>query len=237
MVRVPILAGPLKGRWWHPHSRGKILRIVTGSYERDQTRLMASLVSAGSTVFDVGAHTGYYTVLASLLAGATGQVRAFEPDPRNARFLRRHVRINRCANTVVEEAAVAAHTGRYPFGGGSGSGTGRLLEDGPLDVRTVALDDYCEQQALRPTLLKVDVEGAEAQVLRGAETVLRRHRPVVLLSTHGPAAHAECLALTDDLGYDVEAVGGGAVAAADELLCRPRPGRRLTEETAEGARG
>jgi FkbM family methyltransferase len=236
-MRVPVLAGPLRGRWWLPHSRGKIFRILTGSYEREQTRLLVSLVSPGDTVFDIGAHTGYYTILASLLVGPDGQVRAFEPDPRNAAFLERHVRMNRCANTVVEAAAVADQDGTSRFGGGSGSGTGRLQEEGSMEVRTLALDPYCESHGLRPTLIKVDVEGAEAQVLRGAERLLRRDRPIVLLSTHGPSAQAESMALMDSLGYEVEAVGGGHLASDNELLCQPRMGGRPTQNTSEGAAG
>jgi FkbM family methyltransferase len=220
-VRLPILRGVLRGRWWLAASRGKILRVVTGSYEPAQTRLMESAVPRGGTVLDVGAHTGYYTVLASALAGAAGRVHAFEPQPRNARFLRRHVAINGCANTVVEELAVSARSGTAFFGAGSGSGTGRLRPDGPLEVRTVSLDDYCDRHHLAPDVIKVDVEGAEADVLRGAERVLRRDRPVVLLSTHGKAAHEESLAMLADLGYGAEGVGGGFVGESDELVCRP----------------
>jgi FkbM family methyltransferase len=233
-VRLPILAGPLRGRWWLAESRGKVLRVVFGSYEREQTRLLRSLVPRGGTVLDVGAHTGYYTVLASSLVGPSGRVRAFEPHPRNARFLRRHVRLNRCHNTVVEEAAVAAGPGSAMFGGGSGSGTGSLRPDGTHEVRTVGLDDYCGRHGLRPDLIKVDVEGAEAQVLRGAAVTLREERPVVLLSTHGPAAHAACLALLADAGYAAEAVSGGPVGSVDELICRPAP---VPETEAKGDAG
>jgi FkbM family methyltransferase len=236
-VRVPILAGPLRGRWWLARSRGKIVRVVTGSYEREQTRLMVSMVTAGDAVLDVGAHTGYYTVLASLLVGRAGRVHAFEPDPRNAGFLRRHVRLNRCDNTVVEEVAVASRAGARRFGGGSGSGTARLRPDGALEVPVVALDEYCQRHAIHPTLIKVDVEGGEAEVLRGAAEVLRRDRPTVLLSTHGPEAHAECLSLLSDLGYGAEAVGGGEVATADELLCTHHHRQAIHPGKQEEARG
>lgn len=236
-MRLPILAGPLRGRWWLARSRGKILRVVTGSYEKEQTGLMVALVAAGDTVLDVGAHTGYYTVLASHLVGRSGRVHAFEPDPRNAGFLRRHVRINGCDNTVVEEVAVAARAGTHRFGGGSGSGTARLQSDGGLEVSVVTLDEYCRRGGLHPTLIKVDVEGAEAEVLRGAADLLRRHRPTLLLSTHGPEVHAECLSLLGDLGYGAEPVGGVDPTTADELLCTPHPGQAIDPGNQEGDRG
>lgn len=233
-MRLPILAGPLRGAWWLAESRGKLARILTGSYERAQTRLMRALVPRGGTVVDVGAHTGYYTVLASNLVGPRGRVVSFEPHPRNAGFLRRHVELNGCENTVVEEAAVANVGGTSAFAAGSGSGTGSLRADGPMEVRTVGLDAYCDRHELHPDVIKVDVEGAEARVLRGAKRVLRRDRPVLLLSTHGPDAHAASLAVLDTVGYSAEAVAGGPAADADELLCRPGP---APEPEVEGETG
>ena len=87
-LRFPILAGPLRGRWWLPATRGKLLRIYLGTYEREQTALFRELIRPGHTVLDVGAHVGYYTVLASALAGPRGAVWAFEPNPANAGCLR-----------------------------------------------------------------------------------------------------------------------------------------------------
>jgi FkbM family methyltransferase len=233
-VRLPIVAGPLRGRWWLAESRGKIVRILTGSHEKEQTRLMRSLIRPGATVLDVGAHTGYYTLLASTLVGSAGRVRAFEPDVRNARFLRRHMALNRCRNVVVEEVAVARGAGAMRFGAGRGSGTGRLREDGPVEVQTVGLDDYCARHGLRPDVIKVDVEGAEAQVFEGARATLQRDRPALLLSTHGPAVHAASLAVLADLGYGAEAVRGGGIDTADELLCQPVGAEAETES--EGVR-
>lgn len=221
-MRLPILAGPLRGRWWLAGSRGKILRVVAGSYEPAQTRLFASLVGPGDTVLDVGAHTGYYTLLAAALVGRHGRVWAFEPDPRNARYLRRHIRINGVRTARTEEVAVTDRTGAARFGGGSGSGTGRIQVDGGIEVRTVTLDHVCGRHDIRPTLIKLDVEGAEVEALRGAERTLSRARPLVLLSTHGAAAHHASLALLNQLGYGAEPIRTPAEPGFEELLCRPR---------------
>jgi FkbM family methyltransferase len=220
-VRLPIIAGRLRGRWWLPASRGKVLRILNGTYEREQTRLFERHVRPGATVLDVGAHVGYYTLVSAVLAGPSGRVHAFEPNPRNAEFLRRHVRINRLDTVRVEQAAVSDRAGTARFDFGTGSGTGHLADAGALEVRTLRLDDYCAEHALAPAAIKIDVEGAEMSVLHGARETLARHRPVLFLSTHGAEVHAASLAFLRGLGYRVAPILGGDVEATTEVLATP----------------
>src|SRR5689334_14548427 len=101
------MAHALRGYWWLPTSGGKVLRILGGTYEPEQTGHFIHFVRPGSTVLDIGAHVGYYTLLASMLAGDAGYVWAFEPEPHNAEFLRQHLAVNNCRNVHVEEAAVS----------------------------------------------------------------------------------------------------------------------------------
>lgn len=218
-MRLPIVAGPLLGRWWLPQSRGKILRILGGTYEPEQTRLFQQQITAGATVFDIGAHVGYYTLLASVLVGPKGRVCAFEPNPENCGFLRRHVQLNDAANVTVENAAVSNSNGTASFAFGTGSGTGRLAEHGVLDVRTVRLDEFCRERKVEPGFLKIDVEGAELEVLRGADEIIGSHHPVIFLSTHDTDVHAECLAWLSERSYTVRPIVGDDVQAASELLC------------------
>ena len=220
-MRLPVVAGRLRGRWWLPASRGKILRILNGTYEREQTRLFERHLRPGATVLDVGAHVGYYTLLSSVLVGGEGRVHAFEPNPANAEFLRRHVRINRLSNVHVEQAAVSDTAGTARFDFGTGSGTGRLADAGALEVRTVRLDDHCAQHGLAPAALKIDVEGAELVVLEGARETLARHRPVIFLSTHGAQVHAASLQVLRGLGYALSPILGSDLDATSEVLALP----------------
>lgn len=213
------MRGPLRGRWWLPQSRGKILRILGGSYEPDQTRLFQQRIAAGATVFDVGAHVGYYTVLASVLAGPRGRVFAFEPNPANHSFLQRHVALNGLDNVMIENAAVSDRNGTASFAFGTGSGTGRLDSSGTLHVRTIRLDDFCSERGVHPQVLKIDVEGAELDVLRGAAAVITANHPVIFLSTHGPQVHADCLHWLRARQYTLEPVSGEDLASASEVLC------------------
>jgi FkbM family methyltransferase len=221
-VRLPIVAGPLRGRWWLPASRGKVLRILGGSYEPEQTALFVKHLSPGGTLLDVGAHVGYYTLLSAQLVGPRGRVVAFEPNPTNHRFLQRHAALNGCAQVEVVAAAVSDQNGVARFDFGTGSGTGHLAEEGTLEVRTVRLDDFCAERGLRPDAVKIDVEGAELRVLHGAEATLAAARPVIFLSTHGSQVHRDCLAWLGARGYALAPILGDDLQAATEVLGLPR---------------
>jgi FkbM family methyltransferase len=220
-MRLPIVAGVLRGRWWLAESRGKIARVLLGTYEPEQTALFERWLRPGDTVLDVGAHVGYYTLVAATLVGGLGRVWAFEPNPANARFLREHVRINKLEHVAIEQLAVSDREGTARFARGSGSGTGHLDEGGALEVPTVSLDGFCARHRVAPAAIKIDVEGAELAVLEGAGDVIRRHRPVIFLSTHGPRVHAQCLALLRAAGYTLSAILGSDVEHTSELLCVP----------------
>jgi FkbM family methyltransferase len=217
LARAPIAAGALRGSWWLPTGGGKVWRVLGGSYERGQTELFRRHVNPGSTVLDLGAHIGYYTLLASRLAGPGGRVFAFEPHPRNAWYLRQHARLNGCRNVEVLECAAYDTSGHVPFRFGRGSGTGRVSHGGAVEVRAVRIDEFVAERGITPAVLKVDVEGGERPVLDGARETLLRDRPIVFLSTHGEEQEAACGALLAELDYRVGPVAG----ARGDLLCVP----------------
>ncbi len=197
-LALPIRAGPLKGLRWSVATGS---RFLLGSYEPPKAEALAELVREGDVVCDIGAHMGYFTAIAALGAGPTGRVHAFEPRPLNYELLLRHVRLNRLDNVRPVRAAVGEASGSGRFESRVGTGTGHLSPDGDLPVRVVALDDLHRSGELpRVDVLKVDVEGGELGVLRGAATILERQRPRLVLATHGPT-HEPCLQLLAELGY------------------------------------
>lgn len=222
VARLPIVRGPLRGHWWLPASRGKILRILGGTYEREQTRAFTERLGAGDVVLDIGANVGYYTLLSSVLVGDNGRVFAFEPDPRIARWLRRHVQMNGRQNVRVEEAAVSDTRGTARFERGGGSGTGHLAREGGFEVRTLRVDDFCAERGIRPSAIKIDVEGAEGAVLAGARETIAAARPIIFLSTHGVDVHRACLDTLAAADYEVAPIIGRDVQSSTELLCTPR---------------
>src|SRR5262249_51802588 len=154
--------------------------------------LAASLVRPGDTVIDVGAHVGIYTLLFSASVGPTGNVIAFEPSPDNVAYLRKHLALNNAGNVTIVNAAVAAQSGRARFAFGADSSTGHVSNEGTLEVVTIRLDDYITEARCRPSLIKIDVEGAEVEVLEGLADTLRTAAPALLVATHSPALKATC---------------------------------------------
>ena len=214
---VPILQGKLKGRKWVVGSSKHGCWL--GSYEYHKRRLFEKLIHAGDTVYDIGAHVGFYTLLASILTGPAGRVYAFEPLPRNVRYLRKHLALNRVANVTVFEAAVTDTDGFTDFQESDSHLEGRVTPGGNLRLKTVSLDRLVTAATIAPPhFLKVDAEGAEFAVLTGAREILAQFRPVIFLATHGASLRRDCGNLLTSLGYRLRPVPGDNSLLEDEII-------------------
>ena len=98
---------------------------------------------------------------------------------------------------------------------------GHLAESGGIQVRMVALDEMLAAGELRPPdYMKVDVEGAEYEALKGARKVLEQYHPVLFLDTHQREAHLPTIELLQSLGYEFEILDGKPLTATKELIAR-----------------
>ena len=227
-MAMPILQGRLRGTKWivGAGEHGYWL----GSYEMNKRLAFEREIPTGAVTYDIGANVGYFSLLAAKLAGPTGQVYAFEPLPRNIEYLKKHVAINRLENIEVIEAAVSDHSGEAHFDLGASSAMGHLAESGGIAVRMVCLDDLLEAGELRPPdYMKVDVEGAEFEALKGARKLLEKYRPILFLDTHQREAHLPTIELLKDLGYQFEILDGKSLTATKELIARPGSGDNQSE--------
>jgi FkbM family methyltransferase len=203
---VPIVQGPLRGKKWIVGSC--IHSCWLGSYEVAEAAHMANMVKPGSVFFDVGAQAGYHTLLASQLVGRHGLVFAFEPVPTNAANIRRHLALNAVRNVVVVEGAVSDVDGTALFDSGVNLMSGHLCGMGTLSVRSLTLDHEIERGALpEPDFIKIDVEGAEAQVLLGAQNLLASRHPRLFIETHQwipgcESSYRDCCRILEDLHYE-----------------------------------
>lgn len=221
-ISVPILGGSLRGWWWSPASGGKVLRVLLGSYEREQTRLFQQCIAPGSVLLDVGACVGYYTLLGAKLVGPNGKVFAFEPSQRNSAFLRRHVEQNGSRNVSVFTCALGNENTTVSFGAGTGTGTARVTAYGDARVSQRRLDDIAREESMLPTHIKIDVEGHELDVLLGGEMTIRKYKPTLFLSTHqslNMGVHEACLKLLASWGLVCRPIGEGRIEDATELFC------------------
>jgi len=161
--------------------------------EADSYRAFAAAVHPGDIIFDVGAHIGTYSIIALKRAGENGRVVAYEPHDFTRGHLLEHLAWNAVtARAVVREVCCGAKTGVAEFYCKPGEAEGMNgLVPVPgfesLEATVVTLDSEARALQLIPSLIKIDVEGAEWDVLKGAEGLLREHGPVLFLSLHPSA--------------------------------------------------
>lgn len=217
---MPIWQGKLRNKKWIVGSGDNGYWL--GSYESEKQRLFQETITPGSIVFDIGAHVGFYTLLASVLVGASGKVVAFEPLPRNLFYLKEHLRLNRIQNVTVIEVAVSSSCGVISFDEGSSSYTGHISSQGEIQVDTVALDELINREQIPlPTHIKIDVEGAEMSVFSGARAMLTLAQPIIFLATHGDEVHQQSCQFLESLGYRLKAIGARSIQESDEIVAYP----------------
>lgn len=229
--RYPILScgGVLKGFRmrvdWQIHRS-----FAYGTWEPDVVRALQAHVTRGMRVLDIGAQTGFYSLLLSRLVGPTGEVIAFEPLPANFRLLVENVRLNRLENVIVRSQAIAQTSGEinfeFPHDEPALVG-GPLLEgesQGTFPVQAISLDDFLSESGDPVQFIKMDVEGAETDVLQGARRLLDASHPNMMIELHHMPAHSgyhPAAALVGQLGYHIEWLG--EVDSTAHILARWMP--------------
>jgi FkbM family methyltransferase len=193
-LRVRIHAGPAKGFWWSVPTRSRFLR---GSYELRLASFVSESLAPGDVFWDIGAHFGYYTLIAAR-ALRSGKVFSSEPSTENLWLLRKHIEWNSLNNVTVLPFAIGATDGRSTFGG-QGTGSGHLGGEG-TDVLVRSIDSLIASgECESPSFIKLDVEGAEAKILRGSRQLLARRCTTLVIATHGQTIHDECLQILRDV--------------------------------------
>ena len=184
-----------------------------GTHEERVQAFARSIVRDGDVIYDIGAHAGFFSLLFGRLAGPSGRVYAFEPSRPNFERLRANIQANRLAQIEARHLAISDRCGETWFEGGRTSLQGRLSAAGGAGLVTVqatTIDALVHEGMAPPSLLKIDVEGAEGAVLRGASCTLARYRPRLLLEVHSPGAAVE-----------VASVIAGSYALRDLDTARP----------------
>jgi FkbM family methyltransferase len=212
--RFRFYIGTTEGQEWY----GKFVDTRLYKPVRAELAWLARAAAPGDLVADVGAHHGYFSLLLSHWVGAEGKVYAFECLPENAEIAARNVALNGFQNMDVVRKAVGARSGTVEIVNNSGGILGRRgPEVSPLEAEMIALDEFFPARV--PDLLKIDVEGYEFEVLKGARRCLAA-RPKIALEFHcfqfaDPVAHVErVLGLLPTEGYHYQI----AYEAGDELV-------------------
>jgi FkbM family methyltransferase len=202
---LTILSGA--GRGMRINLHGSAVAFATGVAERPLQGALTAELRPGATFFDIGANVGYVTLIAARLVGPSGRVVAFEPVPENVAAIRENLALNGIDWVEVHETAVARQRGRAALIISDVSAFSRLASVNvptgareTIEVQVISIDEFMASPgAPAPDVIKIDVEGAELEVLEGMRETLAAHRPVLLCEVHD--CNSEYVALVDALGY------------------------------------
>ncbi len=193
-----------KGYWWHGRNR-----------EHDAMLAVGRLLQPGDSAIEVGGHIGYLSIWFAHLVGARGSLLVFEPSDENARYLSRNVApfswITVDRRGVADREGVAKFfieglTGQnnsllddYEVFNLNAANAGVEAQRSCVEIELTTLDAVCEQKALHPNFIKIDIEGAEIDALRGMQNVLTTDRPVIFMEITKNAE--ECFDILVNKGY------------------------------------
>lgn len=219
------------------HSLTAAATYSFGRYEVAVQRATARVTGRGSVVFDIGANIGFHTLVAAALVGPNGRVYALEPEPACAAIIAANCRANGLAQVEVLNVAAWSEAGQthliVPASSGAEhailadvAGVPReIYGDAGATTELVSVDDLVAREAVpAPSVVKMDVQGAEVEVLKGMSTTLDEARPTLICELHD--THD---AVADELsshGYAMRHLDGRALQSGE------RPGWILAEPAA-----
>ena len=194
---------------------------------------------AGAKVFiDVGAHIGLYAVPASIIMYPNGgKVYAFEPSTVNHAYLERHIELNNISNCIVSNCLLGDVCEKVEFYEDlkkpNPSGSKILYKKPDRFTKTIkyqtTLDTFCDVNSVIPDIIKIDVEGSEISVLKGALETINEFKPIIFLSAH--PHHFEMMGIDGkellefiyEVNYTIKTITGESVnkISLDEYILDP----------------
>lgn len=153
-----------------------------GYYELDLLRCLAYFLKKDSVFFDVGGHAGYIALYGSRLAN---QVFTFEPKESNYHFSKRIIALNSIQNILSFQMAVGSRSGKLFFENGLTSSTGKMSAKGTIPVEVISIDEFIHTNRIdKVDLVKIDVEGFGAEVLKGMVIAIEKFKPIIFYEIH-----------------------------------------------------
>lgn len=163
--------------------------FLRGVWEPEVTRYLCKKAAKGLTVLDVGADIGYYTLLLAKRVGNEGKVYAFEPIPDARKQLEYNISLNGYTNVAVCSFALFSSNGiavlEEPLRVSRLNPEIKCVKENDIQVETKIFDEWARENRLkRMDLVKIDVEGAELDVLYGMQESIKKYCPVLVIEVH-----------------------------------------------------
>lgn len=172
----------------------RYINYFPADYEKPNFTFLQQHIGEGSVVLDIGAHIGLFACYAAKSMNGKGMVFAFEPTPATNALLQQTVAINKMSGVIEpRNEAMGIAPGKTTFyisniKGDNSNSLVNYLEDREMkgiDITVSSVDSFVQEKKLsKVSFIKIDVEGAEYDTIRGAETTLKTLRPVCILAIH-----------------------------------------------------
>ncbi|HUT09874.1 MAG TPA: FkbM family methyltransferase [Thermoguttaceae bacterium] len=197
-------------------------------FEASALRLFLELVKSSEVIFDVGANTGIYTLIAGI-ANPRSKVYAFEPVPRVCGYFERNVEINRLTNVELHRAALTNYDGEIelyvpPKTLPSSASTlkGFVANTEALRVEARTIDSFVAQHEIpRVDLLKIDTEATEHLVLEGGRKTIERDKPAIICEVLPGRTESQLHAVMDGLGFKYFWISGEGLVEKQKIVGDP----------------
>ena len=188
--------------------------------------------------FDIGAHIGLVSLPAAKEMKQTAKVVSFEPSHKNFKHLKSHARNNSFEEKIILKQCLIGDKNcqkTFYFSNKESPINSIVKFEQNKNYKTeklqqITLDSFCKKSGLIPEVIKIDVEGAEINVLKGAQNTLKKHKPIIYLSIHPRHIKElgsdinELIILIDEMGYKIEDFEGNKIGyySLDEYLLTPK---------------
>ncbi|MFB6207773.1 MAG: FkbM family methyltransferase [Candidatus Nanohaloarchaea archaeon] len=195
--------------WFHTPSRQNLR-------EEKILKFFKNILDPGDTFFDVGSHIGVYSVIAGLNAGP---VYAFDIEDRCLEILERNLKLNQVKDFKVENVAVGKSEDHALFCSTPSPDFSHIVSEEKMlpclignleEIQRITLDGYVRRNKVVPDIVKIDVEGAESDVLKGSTRLLQTHSPEFLIEIHerrfqerSSEYEEDPISILENYGYDV----------------------------------
>jgi len=209
--------------------------IALGVYEYWLSKTFQDYVKEGMTIIDIGAHHGYYALLSAKRMQDRGKIYAFEPDPVNCRYFLKNLNANNMQSIQLCPIALSDQEAETAFFAADGLGSLQFnpivrafnVEPEKISVQTQTLDQFVKKEKIdRIDLIKIDVEGSELLVLKGARDTLQKMNASILMDvdSRNNDERREMFALLTDMGYRIYKVGKNMtpVTEASQLMLKAK---------------
>ena len=194
--------------------------VLLKNYEPDKQLAFKLFLEENDVFFDVGANVGLHSYYVAMHI-PSAKIYAFEPLTENVEYIRQTIKNNNLLAIELIESAVSDKNGETSFDVNTDNSRGNITNTPTgLKVSLITLDQFCKENRVNPSLLKIDVEGAEGDVLKGSENLIASCRPTFIVELHSPEQDLFVANFFLNREYQIYRLNEAANKESDKLLIK-----------------